>query len=37
MDDYRLSFEITQYAKDGAELMIDYAWMEQPPPIIDKE
>lgn len=30
----RLSIEIGQYAKDGADLMIDYNWVEQPPPTI---
>ncbi|PAD26395.1 hypothetical protein CHH55_14035 [Niallia circulans] len=30
----RLSIEIGQYAKDGADLMIDYNWVEQPPSII---
>ncbi|MFP3886420.1 DUF3231 family protein [Priestia filamentosa] len=33
----RLALEIALYAKDGADLMIDHAWMEQPPPTIDKD
>ncbi|GGB59921.1 hypothetical protein GCM10011409_41650 [Lentibacillus populi] len=33
----RLSFEIAQYAKDGADLMIKHAWLEQPPGVIDRE
>lgn len=28
----RLSMEIAQYAKDGADLMIENNWIEQPPP-----
>ncbi|MDU1848258.1 MAG: DUF3231 family protein [Niallia nealsonii] len=28
----RLSMEIGQYAKDGADLMIENKWLEQPPP-----
>ncbi|QQZ08694.1 DUF3231 family protein [Heyndrickxia vini] len=32
----RLSFEIAQYAKDGADLMIKHAWLEQPPGTKDK-
>jgi len=27
----RLSFEIAQYTKDGADIVIDNAWLEQPP------
>ncbi|WP_312094910.1 DUF3231 family protein [Niallia sp.] len=30
----RLSMEIAQYAKDGADLMIENNWIEQPPPTI---
>ncbi|WP_201712836.1 DUF3231 family protein [Rossellomorea arthrocnemi] len=33
----RLSLEIAQYAKDGATIMIDNNWLEQPPGILDKE
>ena len=33
----RLSLEIAQYAKDGADIMIDHAWLEQPPGTQDKE
>ncbi|MFJ5716746.1 DUF3231 family protein [Neobacillus sp. NPDC093127] len=33
----RLSLEIAQYAKDGANLMIDNSWLEQPPGTMDKE
>ncbi|MEN1970403.1 DUF3231 family protein [Lentibacillus sp. N15] len=33
----RLSLEIAQYAKDGADLMIKNAWLEQPPGTIDRE
>lgn len=33
----RLSLEIAQYAKDGADLMIKYAWLEQPPGTKDKD
>lgn len=33
----RLSLEIAQYAKDGADLVIGNGWLEQPPGTIDKE
>ncbi|YCA45065.1 DUF3231 family protein [Bacillus sp. JZ8] len=33
----RLSFEVAQYAKDGADIMIRNKWMEQPPTTLDKE
>ncbi|MEG9296890.1 DUF3231 family protein [Mangrovibacillus sp. Mu-81] len=33
----RLSLEIAQYAKDGAYIMIENKWLEQPPGTIDKE
>ncbi len=33
----RLSFEIAQYAKDGADLMISNEWLEQPPGTLDKD
>ena len=33
----RLSFEIAQYAKDGADIMIRHEWLEQPPGTKDKE
>ena len=33
----RLSLEIGQYVKDGADIMIDHAWLEQPPGTQDKE
>lgn len=33
----RLSLEIAQYAKDGADIMIDHAWLEQPPGTQDKD
>jgi Protein of unknown function (DUF3231) len=33
----RLVTEILQYANDGAELMINNRWMEQPPQNIDRE
>ncbi|KKI91279.1 hypothetical protein WQ54_15785 [Bacillus sp. SA1-12] len=32
----RLSLEIAQYAKDGADIMIKHEWMEQPPTTLDK-
>ncbi|PKG22295.1 DUF3231 family protein [Niallia nealsonii] len=32
----RLSFEIAQYAKGGADLMIKNSWLEQPPGILDR-
>lgn len=32
----RLSFEIAQYAKDIAYLMIQNEWREQPPGTLDK-
>jgi hypothetical protein len=33
----RLSLEIAQYAKDGADIMIKNEWLEQPPCTLDKE
>ncbi|WP_342431114.1 DUF3231 family protein [Neobacillus sp. FSL H8-0543] len=33
----RLSFEISQYTKDGADLMISNVWMEQPPTTKDND
>ena len=33
----RLSLEVAQYAKDGAEIMIENEWLEQPPGTVDKE
>ena len=33
----RLSLEIGQYAKDGADIMISNEWLEQPPGTLDKE
>ena len=33
----RLSLEISQYAKDGADIMIQNGWIEQPPGTMDKE
>jgi hypothetical protein len=33
----RLSLEIAQFAKDGAYLMIDHQWLEQPPGTKDKK
>lgn len=33
----RLSVEIAQYAKDGADIMIKNNWLEQPPGTFDKE
>ncbi|MDP1383597.1 DUF3231 family protein [Priestia megaterium] len=33
----RLSLEIGQYAKDGADIMIHHKWLEQPPGTQDKE
>lgn len=33
----RLSLEIGQYAKDGADIMISNEWLEQPPGTMDKE
>ncbi|WP_129727451.1 DUF3231 family protein [Ectobacillus funiculus] len=33
----RLSLEIGQYAKDGANIMIQNSWLEQPPGTLDKE
>ena len=32
----RLSLEIGQYAKDGANIMIQNSWLEQPPGTLDK-
>jgi hypothetical protein len=36
-DYVRLSAEIAQYAKDGADLMIKNQWMEEPPQTPDRE
>ncbi|GGE33266.1 hypothetical protein GCM10011391_09900 [Pullulanibacillus camelliae] len=33
----RLSAEIAEFAKDGADIMINNAWLEQPPTTTDKE
>ncbi|WP_408011532.1 DUF3231 family protein [Pseudalkalibacillus sp. A8] len=33
----RLSLEIAQYAKDGADLMIQNSWLEEPPGTTDKQ
>jgi hypothetical protein len=33
----RLSLEIALYAKDGADIMIQNGWLEQPPGTLDKE
>ncbi|WP_261134412.1 DUF3231 family protein [Bacillus sp. Marseille-Q3570] len=33
----RLSLEIAQFAKDGADLMIQNAWLEEPPGTTDKD
>ncbi|MDQ0859792.1 DUF3231 family protein [Bacillus sp. V2I10] len=33
----RFSLEIGQYAKDGADIMIQIEWLEQPPGTMDKE
>ncbi|MGG0717640.1 DUF3231 family protein [Robertmurraya massiliosenegalensis] len=33
----RLSLEVVQYAKAGADIMIQNEWMEQPPGTLDKE
>ena len=33
----RLSIEIGQYAKDGADIMISNEWLEQPPGTLDKD
>lgn len=33
----RLSLEIGQYAKDGANIMIKNKWLEEPPGTIDKD
>lgn len=33
----RLSLEIAQYTKDGADIVIGHAWLEQPPGTQDKE
>lgn len=32
----RLSFEVAQYAKSGADIMIKNGWLEQPPGTKDK-
>ena len=33
----RLAAEIGQYAEDGANLMIEQSWMEQPPQTVDRD
>lgn len=33
----RLSLEIAQYSKDGADIMIKNEWLEQPPGTLDKK
>ncbi|MFC7688065.1 DUF3231 family protein [Ureibacillus sp. GCM10028918] len=33
----RLSAEVAQYAKDGFDILIDHAWLEQPPGTKDKD
>ncbi len=33
----RLSFEIAQYAKEGANIMIKKSWLEQPPATADRD
>ncbi|WP_338787315.1 DUF3231 family protein [Metabacillus sp. FJAT-53654] len=33
----RLSLEVAQYAKDGADIMISNEWLEQPPGTLDKD
>ncbi|UJL47210.1 DUF3231 family protein [Virgibacillus sp. NKC19-16] len=33
----RLSTELTAYAEDGANIMIDHGWMEQPPMAADRK
>ncbi|MGM7719676.1 DUF3231 family protein [Metabacillus sp. Hm71] len=33
----RLSLEIAQFAKDGADIMIQNGWLEQPPTTLDKD
>ncbi|WP_240377156.1 DUF3231 family protein [Bacillus piscicola] len=33
----RLSLEIGKYAKDGADIMIQHSWLEQPPGTMDKQ
>src|SRR5699024_7364155 len=33
----RLSFEVMRLAKSGADIMIKYSWLEQPPGIKDRE
>lgn len=33
----RHSAEIGKYANEGAQLMIDYGWMEQPPQAADRQ
>lgn len=33
----RLLIEVAQYAEDGANIMIDNAWMEQPPTAVDRD
>ncbi|MDG5789366.1 DUF3231 family protein [Evansella sp. AB-P1] len=37
VDYERLSIEIGQYAKEGADIMIKNQWLEQPPGTVDKE
>jgi hypothetical protein len=33
----RLTAEIMQYAEDGANILIDNAWLEQPPTSADRD
>ncbi|HET7657278.1 MAG TPA: DUF3231 family protein [Bacillales bacterium] len=33
----RLSLEVAQYAQDGAKLMVDKGWLEEPPQMVDRK
>jgi hypothetical protein len=33
----RLMAEVAQYTEDGANIMINNAWMEQPPTVVDRD
>jgi hypothetical protein len=33
----RLTAEVSQFAEDGANIMIEYGWLEQPPQAIDRD